>query len=188
MNNTIYEGHVCSHRHAFSLNNFLRRLLQPPEKIVGPYIKPGDTVVDLGCGPGFFTVPMAKMAGSSGRVIAVDLQSEMLDIVAKKLRNTSLASRVELHRCRQSSLDLDKNIQANFVLAYYMVHETPDQSNFFHEVMRILGSKGRLLVVEPPFHVSKSAFEMYLKYAEDAGLTLIDRPKGKGGKSILLTL
>ena len=56
----------------------IRRLLQNPRKILSPFIKEGMTVLDLGCGPGFFSLDMAHMVGSAGRAIAVDLQQGML--------------------------------------------------------------------------------------------------------------
>ena len=55
-----------------------------PRKIVGPYIQEGNTVIDMGCGPGYFTIDMAKMVGPKGRVIAVDIQAKMLARVRKK--------------------------------------------------------------------------------------------------------
>ena len=72
-------GRVCPSWLAFVLNNPLRKLLQNPEKILKGLVQEGQTAVDLGCGPGFFTLPLARMVGESGRVIAVDLQSKMLD-------------------------------------------------------------------------------------------------------------
>ena len=86
MYNKNYTGDVCSHDHSFFLDNFIRRLIQNPRKIVGEYIHNGDTVVDLGCGPGYFSIDMAKMVGESGHVIAVDLQPEMLEKVKKKAK------------------------------------------------------------------------------------------------------
>ncbi len=65
-------------------DNLIRKIFQDPDKIVGPYVRPGMTVMDIGCGPGFFTLAMARMAGPEGRVIAVDMQQEMLDLVKKK--------------------------------------------------------------------------------------------------------
>jgi len=75
MYNKEYKGDVCSHTHSFFLDNFLRRLIQNPKKIVGEYIKKGDTIIDLGCGPGYFSIAMAKMVGDTGRVYSVDLQT-----------------------------------------------------------------------------------------------------------------
>ena len=143
-----------------------RRLIQSPKRIVGPYINSGDTVIDIGCGPGFFTIPMADMVGGDGSVIAIDLQPEMLEKIARKLRNSPLLSRVTLHNCGPDSLGLDSSIQADFILAYYMVHETPDQSAFLKQVRQHLKKQGRLLVVEPPFHVSKKAFAESMETAQ----------------------
>ena len=66
-------GRVCPVERAGSLDNTIRRWLQNPKKILGPYLDEGMTVVDIGCGPGFFSIDMAQMVGKSGRVIAVDL-------------------------------------------------------------------------------------------------------------------
>ncbi len=68
------QGSVCPAELAGSLDNRMRRLLQNPLKILRPYVQEGMTALDVGCGPGFFTLPMAQLVGSSGRVIAADLQ------------------------------------------------------------------------------------------------------------------
>ncbi len=179
---------VCSHRHSLSLDNIFRRLIQSPKRIVGPYINSGDTAIDLGCGPGFFTIPMAKMVGSAGNVIAIDLQPEMLEKIERKLKNSPLQSRVTLHKCEADSLALDSSIQADFILAFYMVHETPDQLAFLKQIRQHLKKEGKLLVVEPPFHVSDKAFAKSMETAQSAGFTVCDTPRRKGGKSMLLTI
>jgi ubiquinone/menaquinone biosynthesis C-methylase UbiE len=45
------------------------------------HVKPGDVVCDLGCGNGFYTLKLAKLVGEKGRVIAVDIQREMLELL-----------------------------------------------------------------------------------------------------------
>jgi 2-polyprenyl-3-methyl-5-hydroxy-6-metoxy-1,4-benzoquinol methylase len=63
-------AHVCPWWLAwFSINNPVRRLAHNPEKIVGPYVKAGTTVLDVGCGVGWFSIPMAGMVGDQGQVI-----------------------------------------------------------------------------------------------------------------------
>ena len=57
---------VCPVERAGMLDSRFRRWLQNPEKIVRPYLREGMTAVDLGCGPGFFTVDMAIMVGETG--------------------------------------------------------------------------------------------------------------------------
>jgi len=183
------ENQICSHRHSFALDNILRRFIQSPKKIIGPYLKKGDTAVDLGCGPGFFTLPMAEFVGPSGTVIAVDLQEEMLARVQSKLANLkdqSKAAKLIFHKCGEHDIGLDETVQADFILAYYMVHETPDRYHFLQQLRMLLKPSGSILVVEPPFHVSRKDFAKTLSIAEQTGLVIIDRPKGKGGKSALL--
>ena len=71
--------HVCPVKRASSLDNRIRRWIQNPQKILSAYIKEGMTVLDVGCGPGFFSIDMAQMVGESGSVIAADLQEGMLE-------------------------------------------------------------------------------------------------------------
>ena len=92
---------VCPAEHAGWLSTPLRRLGQDPRRILHGLVTEGDTAVDLGCGPGFFTLPMASMVGHGGTVIAVDLQQEMLDRLRLRAERAGLAARIRLHRCRQ---------------------------------------------------------------------------------------
>ncbi|MCG8637671.1 MAG: class I SAM-dependent methyltransferase [Desulfobacterales bacterium] len=186
MYNPSFKGDVCSHRHAIFLDNFIRRLFQNPKKIAGPYINPGDTVLDLGCGPGYFSIDMAKMAGTGGRVFSVDLQEEMLSRVVQKSVQNRLTGIITPHRCTQENIGLGPEIKADFILAYYMVHETLDHGKFLSQVRALMKPEGRFLMVEPLFHVSRKKFEQIVKTAMDTGFILKDRPPGKGGRSVLL--
>jgi len=89
---------ICPWWLAPTLDNPIRRLVHNPEKILGRLIEEGDTVLDLGCGSGTFTIAMAKMAGVDGRVIAVDLQDRMLQLLRKKAAKEGLSSRITTHR------------------------------------------------------------------------------------------
>ena len=176
--------HVCSHKIGFILDNWFRRVIQNPKKVVGEYIQKGDTVIDMGCGPGFFSIDMAKMVGEEARVIAVDLQEHMLSKVRKKARKHGTMGQMDFHQCESDIIGL--NVKADFILAYYMIHETPDSGAFLTEMGTMLKEKGRLLVVEPKFHVSQKKFETLLRKAEKSGLKALAFPKGKGGRSVLL--
>ncbi|GEM_PF-6888608 len=74
----LMDDHVCPWWLAYTFDNPLRQLVHNPEKIFSSLIRPGQTVVDIGCGMGYFSLGMAKLVGESGRVISVDLQKEML--------------------------------------------------------------------------------------------------------------
>ena len=166
---------ICSVEHAGGLDNRFRRLFQNPQKILSPYLKEGETALDVGCGPGFFTLDMGKIVGETGRVIGADLQEGMLNIVRGKIKGTELENRIVLHKCGQDKIGLTEKV--DFVLMFYMVHEVPNKNSLFTEIAKLLNPNGKVLLVEPPIHVSKAAFEETLQIAQNCGLKVISRPK-----------
>jgi ubiquinone/menaquinone biosynthesis C-methylase UbiE len=181
---TNQKNRVCPVSFAGGLDNKIRRYLQNPRKILGPYIEEGMTVLDIGCGPGFFSIELAQMVGKSGRVIAADLQEGMLHKIRAKIQGTELEERIRLHKCETNKLGLSENV--DFVLAFYMVHEVPDKQGFLDEIKSILKPSGRLLIIEPPFHTSKKVFAEIVGRALDAGLKVINRPKIFPNRVVLL--
>jgi hypothetical protein len=108
----------------------------------------------------------------------------MLEHVKRKALKHQVAERITFHQCGPAHLDL--SAKADFILAYYMVHETPNPAAFFSETRALLNAHGRFLIVEPRFHVKKDAFEAMVGLAVQNGFKVIDRPKRKGGRSVLL--
>lgn len=166
---------VCPVENAGSLDNKIRRWVQNPRKILKPCIQEGMTVLDVGCGPGFFSIEMAKLVGESGRVIAADLQDGMLQKIKNKIRGTALEKRITLHRCKKDRIGVSETV--DFVLVFYMLHEVPNPEDFLNEIRLMLKPNGLIFIVEPPFHVSKSAFETMIREAANAGFELVERPK-----------
>jgi len=181
---TTERNRICSVERAGALDVSLRKLFQNPRKIVAPYLQEGMTAFDLGCGPGFFTLEMAKIVGPSGKVVAVDLQDGMLEIVKKKIESTNLQNIIELHKCKSDKIGLSK--AADFILIFYMLHEVPDKSAFLHEVYSIVKSNGQVLIVEPRFHVTKSDFDDSEKIMKNIGFEIIKKPKVFFSRSVLL--
>lgn len=175
---------VCPYQRAWTLDNWVRRLLQNPYKIVGEYVKEGQVVMDLGCGPGFFSLAMAKLVGEKGKVISVDIQEEMLQIVKSKSEREGLSSRIVLHKAQSEKLGISEMV--DFALAFYMVHEVPDKMNFLSEVASHLKPDGRFLIVEPKFHVSKSNFDSTLEITRSLGLEQVSEPKFSFNRAALL--
>ena len=166
---------VCPVGMAGSLDNKIRRWIQNPRRLLAPYIEEGMSVLDLGCGPGFFSIEMAQMVGRSGRVIAADLQDGMLQKLKSKIQNTDLEERITLHKCELSKIGLSDPV--DFVLLFYVVHEVLNGEEFLREIGTILKPSGRILLVEPPIHVSKRAFEDTIGRARAAGLRVVERPR-----------
>jgi ubiquinone/menaquinone biosynthesis C-methylase UbiE len=179
-----FERKVCPAEHAGALDNRLRRWIQNPAKLLKSFVQPGMTAVDFGCGPGFFTIEMAKMIGPAGKVIGVDLQQEMLDKVRAKITGTELEQRIVLHQCSTEAIGLKEPV--DFVLAFYVLHELPDQSSFFTELAGNIKESGRILIVEPPFHVSASAFAQTIEQAKKCGFSVVAAPKILFSKTALL--
>ena len=168
------KNRVCPVERAGGLDNSIRKFLQNPRRILRDYVKEGMTVLDVGCGPGVFTVEMANMVGDSGKVIAADLQEGMLQKLANKIKGTGLEKRIKLHKCESDKIGISDSV--DFVLAFYMIHEVPDHGGFFEEIRGLLKPDGRLLVVEPKFHVSKIAFAEMIRLTEKLGFKVIEMP------------
>jgi ubiquinone/menaquinone biosynthesis C-methylase UbiE len=176
---------VCPVEYAGGLDNSLRRLLQNPQKILKPYIKEGMTILDLGCGVGFFSIPIAQMLLNSGNVIAADLQEGMLEKVNKKIKGTELEQRITIHKCQADTIGVTEKV--DFVLVFYMIHEVPNQDNLLRELKTILKPDGKIYIIEPKFHVSKKSFEEMINKIKDIGFEIIDRPKVFISRTVLLT-
>jgi ubiquinone/menaquinone biosynthesis C-methylase UbiE len=130
---------------------------------------------------------MAGMEGASGRVVAVDLQEEMLDRVRRRAAGLGFQDRIRLHACTQEAIGLDTAEKADFVLAFYMVHETLDHGNFLDQVREILKPGGLFLVKEPRFHVSGDRFRAMVETACARGFTLLASPGSIGDRGALFT-
>lgn len=178
--------YVCPAELAGTLDNFFRRLVHKPRKILEPYIRKGMTVLDLGCGPGYFTAELAKMVGEEGRVIAADLQQGMLEKVTRRIRGTDLEKRIEIHICQSDRIGIYGRV--DFVLAFWMVHEVPDQQRMFEELKSLLNPGGRIWIIEPKIHVTEKAFNKMVTKLESTGLEIIARPKVPLSRSVLLSV
>lgn len=175
---------VCPVEKAGGLDNSVRRFLQNPHKILKPYIKKGMTVLDLGCGPGFFSIEIAKMLSDSGKVIAADLQEGMLEKVSAKIAGTKMEQRIMLHKCQEHNINLTHKV--DFILAFYVIHEVPDHDKLFKELSSILNPEGLLFIAEPKGHVSKKAFDLMIHKILANGLEVVDNPKIFFSRTVVL--
>ena len=168
-----------------TFDNPLRRLVQKPEGILRGIVQPGEHCLDLGCGFGYFTMPMARIVGSSGTVTAADLQSEMLAGVKRRAEKAGLVSRIRLREVDDSGLHFEGAF--DFVLAFWMLHEVPDQAVVLGQICRALRPGGRFLLVEPKGHVKVAAFDCTIQIAQKAGLVRVRQPKVAFSRAILMT-
>jgi ubiquinone/menaquinone biosynthesis C-methylase UbiE len=175
---------VCPWWLGYLLVSPLRRFLYNPEEILKPYIKEGMNVLDVGCGMGFFSLPIARMIGGTGRVVCIDLQERMIKGLIRRAKKAGLADRIDARTCRQNSLEMiDIAGKIDFALAFALVHEVPDKERLFSEINDTLTQDGKLLIVEPRGHVSKKEFEKTVSIAESKGFEVLTRTtESHGGK------
>ena len=162
---------VFSASRAGHLDSRLRRFIYRPDRLAERYVKPGNRVLDFGCGPGFFTREFAKVAGDTGTVIAVDVQEEMLQLLRERLGPEGLLPRIRTHRCEPDSVGLSPELDGSIDVAFaiFVVHEVPDPGKLFREITALLVPGGLLFLSEPPFVVPGGEFRDTLSQAEAAG-------------------
>jgi ubiquinone/menaquinone biosynthesis C-methylase UbiE len=124
-----------------------RDAVQKPEQVLDSLaIREGQTVADVGCGSGYFTVHLARRVGPRGRVFATDLQSEMLDLLRKKLDAAKLTNVLA-----RLATEADPNLPAgevDLVLMVDVYHELGNPPATLAHIKRSLAKGGRLALVE----------------------------------------
>jgi ubiquinone/menaquinone biosynthesis C-methylase UbiE len=180
----VDKNRVCPVERSGSLDNRIRRWLQNPTKILRPYIEEGMIVMEVGCGPGFFTLDLAQMVGKKGHVVAVDLQEGMLQKLQEKINGSEIENRIILHKCEKDKIGVSGKF--DFIFLFYVVHEVQNKEVFFKELESMLKPDGKIYMVEPPFHVSRKYFEETIRKASNTGLTVVEKPKLFPNKTAIL--
>jgi ubiquinone/menaquinone biosynthesis C-methylase UbiE len=176
--------HRCPVWLSFTLTNIFRRLAHDPARILGPLVRPGDTVLDIGCGPGFFTIPLARLVGESGRVIAVDIQPGMIERTRREAEKAGLAARVRAVLADGTGLPPVE--PADLALVFWMAHEVKDPEKLFEGIRAALKPEGRLLLVEPRLHVTEDRYGEILAAAERAGFETGETPAVRLSRAVVL--
>jgi ubiquinone/menaquinone biosynthesis C-methylase UbiE len=168
---------VCPVWIGYLLASPVRKLFQNPETMLRPYLKNGMKVIDIGSAMGFFSIPMAKMVGTTGKVVCVDVQQKMLDVLQKRSLKAGVSGNMEFIHCSPCSLAIN-NIkeEIDFVLASAVLHEVEDISTLFKEVYRALKINGKMLIAEPKGHVDDAHFQITLNSAKDCGFIVVSQP------------
>ena len=121
-----------------------------PERITSSFdLKTGDYVADFGAGHGYFVIPIARKVGGDGKVFALDIQRNVLDVIRSKAKLEHLLN-IE---CIWADLELPngsklKDKFLNFVLISNSLFQVEDKASFFFESNRVLTENGRLAVIE----------------------------------------
>jgi ubiquinone/menaquinone biosynthesis C-methylase UbiE len=151
-----HRGHHAAHGHRTHrfdpanaerlVSETRRQLIDPDDTLRAAGIAPGHVVIDLGCGPGFFTLPAADLAGGAGKVFAVDVQPQMLELVRRRAVESGKRT-VEIVLSHESDVPLASEI-ADRVFIAFVLHETDSPAAFLQEARRLLRPGGEVAVVE----------------------------------------
>ncbi|HVN75753.1 MAG TPA: methyltransferase domain-containing protein [Thermoanaerobaculaceae bacterium] len=178
---------VCPWWLGYWLVSPVRKLVENPRTVLAPFVRDGSVVLEPGCGMGFFTIDAARLAGTSGRVIAVDIQPRMLATLARRAARAGVLDRIETRTAGPRTLGIaDLAGRVDVALALHVVHELPDPAAFFGEVAGALKAGGQLLFAEPKGHVSAAAFARSTAKAEAAGFRGAGALEGLWGRTRLL--
>lgn len=179
----LMDEHTCPWWLGYSFDNPLRRLIHDPAEIFDGLVEQDQTVVDIGCGLGFFTLALAEIVGPNGRVVAIDIQEQMLRRARARARRGGLDGRVDFRLCEPDSLGLRESV--DFVLAFWMAHEVSGPGRFFAEIRSALRPAGRLLVAEPKVHVPDARFNRVVAAAQAAGFEIVARPRVRFSRAVM---
>lgn len=159
-------------RHA--LHNVDREAKWQPRSLLQRFgIQPGQSVLDLGCGPGFWTFPLADIVGAAGIVWALDVSQEMLDALVDR----KPPAQVRMLRSELPRIDLP-DASVDWIWGAFVVHEIEPLENLMSEMQRILRPGGQLAILDwrpdtvhddgPPRH-HRLAFATVLEQLKAAG-------------------
>lgn len=120
--------------------------LHPKELLQSLGVRAGDTVADIGCGPGFFTIPAAEIVGPSGKVYAADVQSDMIAAIMMRVADLGL-HHVEILKTSETDISLpDRSV--DMVLLAFVLHEMDQRAQYLYRLRRTLRTGGRIAIVE----------------------------------------
>ena len=176
--------HVCPWWLAYTFDNPLRKLFHKPGIMLAPYVREGMTVLDVGCGMGYFSIGMARLAGPRGRVISVDIQDKMLAVLNKRARRNGVSERIQTRLSGPGGIGVEEKV--DFALAFWMVHEVQDKKRLLSELHSALRPGSSLLVAEPKIHVTKGEFKDELMVAESVGFCIVESPRVALSRAALL--
>jgi 2-polyprenyl-3-methyl-5-hydroxy-6-metoxy-1,4-benzoquinol methylase len=141
--------HICPWWLGYTFILPIRKYQHNPQKILGPYIKPGMTVMDYGCAMGYFSIPLAQMTGIKGKVYCVDIQEKMLSQLKRRSVKYNVTSIIQPLQVGKNYNPAHLSDQLDFVLLFAVVHEVPDKKQLFVDLYNMSRNGGKVLFAEP---------------------------------------
>lgn len=147
-------------------------------------LKPGQVVLDLGSGPGYYTFPMAKRVGPEGRVVAVEVNDHILDFVRRHARETGYGNvepwRGGLHDIRVPANSADVAFMTHMFVDIENDHDRDERERLFESVREALKPGGAFVVCEPPTgQTSDVSFDFLVSHLRAYGFKAPATPRDK---------
>jgi SAM-dependent methyltransferase len=159
----------------YFFDNPLRRLFQGPEDILGPWVEPGMRALAAGCGMGFLAIPMARLVGEGGSVVAVDVRQRVLAVLRRRAERAGVERRITTH-CGPTE-ELNIRDPFDFGLAFWSLHTMDDPARAGRRLAAHLEPGGPLLVAEPLVHVTRGRFEALAFTVLNSGFEVAGLPE-----------
>ena len=147
--------------------------VEPEQFLKNAGLRSGDTAVDVGCGPGFMTLPAAELVGPDGRVFAVDIKERMLDLVSKRAADLGLDNVTTVFNAGEG-ISVPDGV-ADFALCGLVLHYCPDEAGreaLVRDIGRMMKPGGRVLFIE---HIPQPADDAKDRMTPEAMTALLEK-------------
>jgi len=158
-------AHVMGHLAATWLERPEREEEENPKKLIELLkLKEGEVVADIGAGSGYYTFRMAKLVGSKGKILAVDIQKEMLDIIRSRMKKDDIEN-VEPVLGEEADPKL-KDASVDTILLVDVYHEFAQPYEMTEKMVKSLKPGGRIVFVEFRLEDEKVPIKLVHKMSE----------------------
>ncbi|AHF08453.1 class I SAM-dependent methyltransferase [Desulfitobacterium metallireducens] len=168
---------MAQNHHSFHHNHEQRAKMFPAEKIYSRFgLKSNQILADLGCDSGYFSLKAAEVVGPQGKIKAVDLSQERLQVLQQTAQEQCKAEQIETFLAQGESIPLpDEDV--DIALIANVLHELHDPVAYLRDTQRILRSNGEIWIIEwqkkempmGPLLAERRSLEEWVLVLEQAG-------------------